>query len=264
MKKFLAICLVLVTVLAIALPSMVLADNTTINGHVVSRPVVTHVYLTGGTNPGKGTPSAGAPSSAVILDIDGTDFDNISGDPVPTVTTSAGANITVTSVSIDSDTLMHATFTVAAATTSGPYDVQVTQGGLTSVVSSPADNFVVGSYGTVTTPSISMGLISVGTDKIVNGNGGLVTNDTTWAMTVKDNSNLGFMKSGGTSLTDKCKISKDSTPADFVVADTGLTAGSTYINSGDTLPLYVSQKAELADSAGTYSITITFTYSPTY
>jgi hypothetical protein len=263
MKKFLAICLVLVTVLAIALPSMVLADTSTISGHVVSRPVVTHVYLAGGTNPGKGTPSASSPSSAISLDIDGTDFDNIGGDPVPTVTTSAGVNITVTSVSIDSDTLMHATFTVAAATTSGPYDVQVTQGGLTSTVNGN-DHFIVGSYGTVTAPSISMGLISVGTDKIVNGTGGLVTNDTTWQMTVQDASNNGYMKSGSTALTDKCKISKDSTPADFVAADTGLAAGSTYINSGDTLPLYVSQKAELADGAGTYSITITFTYSPTY
>jgi len=171
-----------------------------------------------------------------------------------------------------SATKITATFTVLAGTESGNYDVTVAQGGRTSATSS-ADYFLVHSYGTVTAPSaISLGLMSVGSTATGNdtNTGSISTNDATWNMTVQDtkSTNPGFMSingdgTGGT-LTNAFKISKDSTPGDFVAANTGLSSGTTYVDSGTSLPIYVSQQVVSGDAAGSYSMTITFTYSAKY
>jgi hypothetical protein len=64
------------------------------------------------------------------------------------------------------------------------------------------------------------------------------------------------MLSGSTPLASALGISK--TASGYVDADVGITYTQA---GGTTLKLYVSQTAVTADTAGTYSITITFTGS---
>jgi hypothetical protein len=274
MKRLFILGLVVALVAVLVLPMATMASSSTsVSGHVLASPTVNDVYLTSTTTPASGSPTASSSSGPIIVDIIGTNFDYpLGADPTPLVATSAGSNITITSVSVVSTTKITATFTVLAATTSGNYDVTVTQGGRTSATSS-ADYFLVHSYGTVTAPSaISLGLMSVGSTATGNdvSTGSISTNDAIWNMTVQDTkaTNPGFMSingdgTGGT-LTNAFEISKDSTLGDFVSANTGLSSGTTYVNSGTSLPIYVSQQVVSGDAAGSYSITITFTYSAKY
>ena len=274
MKRLVALGLVIALVLTLALPLAVSA--TSISGQVLSQPTITHVYLHGTTTPASGLITASTPSSPIALDIEGTNFDTTSGDPVPAVTTSATAGaITVSAVSVSSSTLLYATFVVAAGTISGNYDVMVTQGGRTSSTSS-ADYFLVKSYGTVSAPSdISLGLMSIGIPATANGAGSIVTNDASWTVSVKDSTNTanaGHMSISGTGtgilgtnvLTEPFLISKDNVPADYAAANLGISLTGTYSSSGSALPMYVSQTVDSNDGAGSYSITITFTFSPKY
>lgn len=274
MKKFLAICLVLVMVLAIALPTAVSASGTTINGHVIVQPVVSSVMLRdSGTGADAGTaegyPTHDNPSGAILVNIHGTNFD-IQGD---TVTVTAGSNITVGTVTVDGATQIHTTFTIAANSQSGPVDVQVGQGDYTSDVNGN-DQFIIGSFATLTPPTISLGLMSPSAPKTANASGSIITNDTTWAVTVSESTNsahAGHMSVNGTGvgtigtnvLTNEFQISKDGNT--YYASHTGISSsGATYLNSGTTLPLFVRQTIDNSDGAGVYQITITFTWSPAY
>ena len=285
MKKILSLVLILAVVLAMVLPMAVSAD-TTVNGHVLAQPTVTAVYLADDVTPAHGLPAAGAGSGDITVHIVGTNFDVVTdytpADPMPTITvtahgfTATAGSVTGTVTSVTDSSHLTATFVVAAASTSGYYDVQVSQGGLTSPLNYAADRFIVNSYGSVTAPNnILLGLMSV--NATASGNdittGGLVSNDLTWQLTVKNTTtsnptNAGYMSTGGDGtgsvLTNKFQISKDGTG--FFDSNTGLTAGTNYPNFGTALPLYVRQPiaAGTTDAAGTYSIIITFTYSATY
>ena len=118
-EKILALCLVLTLLLAIVLPSVVLADVTStrvINVHVVVKPTVSSVMLRdvgrgADAGTGEGYPTHDNPSSAILVNIHGTNFDD-HGD---IVTINAGSNITVGIVTVDSATLIHTPFTIAGA-----------------------------------------------------------------------------------------------------------------------------------------------------
>jgi hypothetical protein len=281
MKKILSLVLILAVLLAMVLPLAVSAD-TSVNGHVLSQPTVSAVLLADDVTPAHGLPSAGSGSGNITVHIVGTNFDVVTdytpNDPMPTITvtahgfTATAGSVTGTVTSVTDATHLTATFVVAAASTSGYYDVQVSQGGLTSPVNYTADRFIVNSYGTVTPPSdIHFNLMTVGTTVTANDitTGGLVSNDLTWQMTVADantGAHKGHMLSGGNALTSAFRISQDSTAGDFADSDAGLTAGTNYPATGTALPLYVKQAiaAGTGDAAGTYSIVIKFTYATTY
>jgi hypothetical protein len=247
------------------------------NGHVVVKPIVSSVILrdsgTGadvGTATGEGYPTHDNPSTAILVNIHGTNFDDNTGD---TVTVTAGPNITVGTVTVDSATLIHTTFTIAANTTSGPVDVRVGQDVYTSDINGN-DHFIIGSFATLAPPTISLGLMSTSAPKTANASGTITTNDTTWAVTVNESTNTqnaGHMSVSGTGsgtvgtnvLTDEFQI-KQSSGASYVAAHTGLSSGLNYPQSGTELPLFVSQAIESSDGAGVYQITITFTWSPAY
>jgi hypothetical protein len=212
----------------------------------------------------------------------GTNFDVVTdyspNDPMPTIIvtahgfTATAGSVTGTVTAVTDSSHLTATFVVAAASTSGYYDVQVSQGGFTSDVNYSADRFIVNSYGIPTAPTVYLGVMTMGQTTSANSAGGspnspgnLSTNDLTWKMTVADATNGGYMKSSGTPLHAQFMISKDSTPGDFAAADPGLTASDgSYVSTGTALPLYVKQAVTTLDGAGDYSITITFAYSATY
>ena len=276
MKKFLAICLVLVMVLAIALPSMVLAD-TQVNGKILPQPAVSAVYMRGTSNAAEATMANSASTPSVDVDIIGSNFDVTNGvapnDPMPTVTTSGGGAITVSAVSVVDANTIHATFAIVAATTSGDYDVLVHQGGKVSDASS-ADYFIVGSYVNITAPTLSIGVMNINatttanTTQTGNSAGSISTNDTSNTVSATNTSvsnptHRGQMSTGGDGtgnvLTSKFNISKEGTT--FATADVGI-AYSVGLPS-TALPLYVSQTVA-TETAGTYSITITYTCSGLY
>ena len=258
MKKFLAICLVLVTVLAIALPSMVLASNTGtagVNGSVPQVPVLSSISAT------SGTPHAtGAGVVDVSETLTGSSFDT---DPTAVVTvTITGTGVTADVVSVDSPTQITATFHLAAGptTTSGIRDVYVHQSGRDST---DTVTFTVNGYIAITAPSaISMGVMTVGGTTIKNSTtpGTVETNDSSTSVLAKDVkvSNAGKMDTvgdgSGTLLSNKFQISQ--TNGSYANADGGFS----YTNP-TSLPLYVSQQVVSGDTAGSYQITITFTGS---
>ena len=255
MKKFLAICLVLVTVLAIALPSVVLASNTGtagVSGDVAPVPVLTSISTT------SGTPHAtGGGVVDVSETLTGSSFDT---DPTAVVTvTITGTGVTADTVAVSNSTTITATFHLAAGstTTSGVRDVYVHQSGRDSV---NTVTFTVNGYIAITAPSgISMGVMSVGvtTTKSSTTPGTVETNDASTSVSATDAkaSHAGKMDTvgdgSGTLLTDAFQISQ--TNGSYANADSGFS----YTNP-TSLPFYVSQQVVSGDTAGSYQITITF------
>jgi hypothetical protein len=275
MKKFLAICLVLVTVLAIALPSMVLAD-TQVNGKILPQPSVTHVYMRGTSNAAEAAMADNTSTPSVDVDIIGTNFDVTDGvapnDPMPTVTTSGAAAIVVSAVSVVDANTIHATFAIVAATTSGDYDVFVHQGGKMSNQGA-ADYFIVGSYVNITAPTLYIGVMNINatttanTTQTGNSAGSISTNDTSNTVSAINSASThpGYMDTvgdgSGTRLANKFNISPDSNPSHLVTADNSISYSVG--RPSTALPLYVSQQV-VTETAGTYKITITYTCSGLY
>ena len=276
MKKFLAICLVLVTILAISLPNVVLAD-TQVNGKILPQPAVSNVYMRGTENAAEATMANSASAPSVDVDIIGSNFDVTNGvepnDPMPTVTTSGGVAIAVSDVSVVDANTIHATFAIVAATTSGNYDVFVHQGGKVSDASS-ADYFIVGSYVNITAPTLYIGVMNINhtttanTTQTGNSAGSISTNDTSNIVSATNTSvsnptNRGKMSTGGDGtgnvLVSLFKIGPDN---DHLVNANTSISYSVSAPSG-TLPLYVSQTVA-TETAGTYTITITYTCSGLY
>jgi hypothetical protein len=254
-KKFLALCLVLVLVLTIAIPSMVLAGNTAgVNGSVPPVPSLSNISID------NGTPHA---TGAGVVDINetltGSSFDT---DPTAVVTVMiTGTGVTADTIVVSNDTTITAHFHLAAgpATTVGARDVTVTQSGRTS----GTVTFTVNGYISVTAPSaISLGVMTVGTT--TNGQsastGSVETNDTSNGVAVNDlkGTATGLMNTAsdgsGTSLSHKFQISKDGIT--YAAADTGISYSN--LANAATFSLYVGQQVVSGDSAGSYQITITF------
>jgi hypothetical protein len=79
-----------------------------------------------------------------------------------------------------------------------------------------------------------------------------------WQVTANDTANGGYMKSGGTPLNSMLQISGNGTGYAYAVP------GITYTGTGNgTLPLWVKQNIAGNETAGAYSIVITFTGSVT-
>ena len=232
MKRILAMCLVLVLILVIALPTVVLADTTGtagVNGDVAPIPSLDSISVT------SGTPNA---TGGGVVDISetltGSNFDAAANVTV----TISGAGVTADNVTVASDTSITATFHLAAGplTTSGDRDVYVHQSGRDST---ETVTFSVGGYITITAPSaIDMGVMTVGsTTTGSSGTPGTVeTNDASTSVTAKDakSTAAGYMDTvgdgSGTLLTDKFQISKDGNT--YAAADTGIS----YTNP-TTIPL---------------------------
>ena len=114
MKRILAVCIVLVLLLVIALPSAVLASNTGtagVNGDVAPTPSLDSISVT------SGTPNATGGAVVNISEtLTGSDFDSAANVTV----TISGAGVTADSITVASDTSITATFHLVAgpATTS--------------------------------------------------------------------------------------------------------------------------------------------------
>ena len=259
MKKFLAICLVLVTVLVIALPNVVLAGTTAgVNGSVPPVPALDSILTTSGTPHATGAGVVDVPET-----LTGSSFDTDST-AVVTVTIS-GTGVTATVVSVDSDTQITATFHLAAGptTTSGVRHVYVHQSGQDSV---DIVNFTVNGYISVTAPSsVDLGVMTYGST--TNGQsastGSVETNDTSNGILAKDlkGNAAGYMNTLatglGTSLSHKFQVSKEGTT--YAAADAGISYSD--LANAATFSFYVGQQVASPDIAGSYQITITFTCS---
>ena len=259
MKKFLALCLVLALVAAIALPSVVLASNigtAGISGDVAPVPVLSSISTT------SGTPHATGGGAVDISEtLTGSSFDT---DPTAVITiTITGTGVTADTVVVSNDTTITAHFHLAAGPTtmSSVRDVYVHQSGQDST---DVVTFTVVGYIAITAPSaISMGVMVVGgtTTKSSTTPGTVETNDASTSVLAADAkvSHAGKMDTvgdgSGTLLTDKFQISQ--TNGSYANADSGFS----YTNP-TSLPFYVSQQVVSGDTAGSYQITITFTGSP--
>jgi hypothetical protein len=76
-------------------------------------------------------------------------------------------------------------------------------------------------------------------------------------VTAVDGTNLGYMKNGTTPLFNKLNISATNSP--WTLANTGITYTGTY-STGSPFNFYSNQTIDMThDTAGSYTITITFT-----
>jgi hypothetical protein len=249
MKKFLAICLVLVTVLAIALPSMVLADNTAVvNGTVAATPVLSSI--SGNTHGLPHTATVGGPVTVSGIILTGSSFES------EATVTIDGSGVNYVSCVVNSDTQITAVFSLDAAAAAGTRVIHVTQGGKTSV--NTAVTFLVDNYINVTAPSaVDLGVLDVTSahNKAHSGTAGSVdTNLSTGFKVIASDlkgTNTGYMVSTGTPLHYELQVSN---------ADSGYAAAHTghEYDNVTTLPFYVDQQGYSTDAAGSYSITITF------
>ena len=173
---------------------------------------------------------------------------------------SFGAGVTVSNFTVVSDTSITVTIDIAAGATAGARNVQVTN--LTGT-GTGSGLFTVNTVTTLGAPApINLGHMGVANSPVTaSSTGTITTNGTSWQVTAKDQkaSNPGFMNTSvdgtGTKLNNKLKIGKTASPS--TDADQGIT-----YSAGDTaLPLYVSQTIVSGDTAGSYSIVITFTVS---
>jgi hypothetical protein len=175
---------------------------------------------------------------------------------------SFGADITVNSYVVDTDTQITANIKVPMDAAVGARDVSVTtpEGTATS-----AEAFtVIASSISVSAPNgialgdMVRGLTVTGTSTPA---GSVNTNAQNWQVTAIDakGSNTGFMTKGGTTpLLAEFQISREGIATNLANAHTGITYNQTS-NSNQQLPFYVSQSIDTNEAAGSYSITITFT-----
>jgi hypothetical protein len=256
MKKFIALCLVLVLVLAITLPTAVSAGTTAgVNGSVPPVPSLSSISTTSGT-----PHVTGGGTVDISETLTGSSFDT---DPTAVVTvTVTGVGVTADTVAVSNSTTITATFHLAAGptTTSGVRDVYVHQSGRDST---ETVTFTVNGYISVTAPSaISLGVMTVGSTTTGQSatTGSVETNDTSNAIAASDlkGTATGYMNTAsngtGTSLNNKFQVSKDGIT--YAAADTGINYSN--LANAATFPFYVGQQVVSGDTAGSYQITITF------
>jgi hypothetical protein len=121
---------------------------------------------------------------------------------------------------------------------------------------------------TVTSPTVpGFGQFKSGENKVASFPDGTVTvvnnsqDPKGWTVTAKDVSNGGYMRLGdGTWLANPLYISSNN--SSWPTADVGCTwNGATFPGS---LPMWLSQTVTSSDNAGSYSITLVFSYSLTF
>ncbi len=249
-KRIIALGIVLALAAVLVVPMAVSAD-TVVTGDVGQTPTVT------GIDPAAGLYSA----SPIAVTITGTGF--IQDSEEASSVTFSGTGVTAVITDVVSATSITAGVTITAGALQGARDVSVTVAGKTGT--SATALFTVTSYITVNAPAnFSLGLMTVGVAKeVASGTPGTsASNYSTWTVTAKDAnvtpSTKGYMLlnvSPFTPLTNKLLIGKATGPT--AVADTGFS----YDANATSLPLYASQTVAVGDSAGTYTITITFTSS---
>jgi len=140
-----------------------------------------------------------------------------------------------------------------AAVLADTTNVTGTVAGPTITVNAPAGL----SFGTFKTGS------NIVADNTTSGTQGSVVitlnsaNTVNWQVTAVDSTNLGYMKNGSTPLFNKLSISASN--GSWVLANTGINYTGTY-STGSPFSFYSNQTIDMThDTAGSYSITITFT-----
>ncbi len=244
-RRLLSTCLALAIVLAIMVPLPALADITVITADVGNPVTVDSV-----------TPNNGNPGQNVAVTIAGSNF--VVGQPVTVEVSAPG--VVVADVIVNSSTNITATFQIATGSTAtaGGRNVTVTQLGSTDTNNGA---FTVNAGTTVNDiPDINLGYLTLGGTKSnsVALSNLVVTNSTTWAVTVSGN-NGGYLRDGSSNLMA-------AGAAKFMIGKTSSTGpsdvGFAYGNADGTSPLlYYSQDVPSNATPGSYSITLTFTAS---
>ena len=242
-KKILVLGMVvaLLSVLVVPMAALADADTTNVTGTVADTPTISEL-----------SPNSGLVSTMETVAITGTNF--VDGETTVNID---GEDVSPSAVTFNSATDIDCDFTIGADAASGVRNVTVTVGGKTSTSLS----FTVTAFITVTAPNtIVLGYMTA--DGTATGsneeNGSVATNSATWTVTAADETTLGYMKDEEVSLDAKMDIGR--TGAVPVTAEVGFD----YTQATDVdkdLPFFVSQDISSDETAGSYSITITFTGS---
>ena len=251
-NKILGLGLVLALVAVMVMPLAVSAATTNVTGTVDTQTTIAPTVTS--CEPPHGSHLGGA----IAVIIHGANFNQ--GGVLPSAITVSGSGVTVGTFNVvDPDTIT-TTFTIAANAAPGARNVTVT---LDAHDGTGNGIFTVDQYITVTAPSaVDLGTMTVGSEKAASSTtaGSVETNATTYSVTAIDSTTAsgheGHMYGGGIKyLFNQLQISQNggSTKAN---AATGISYLST-----PTLPFWVGQTVVLADVAGSYTITITFTGS---
>lgn len=242
-KRILVSAIVLALVAVLVMPMAALAGTTTDVGGTLDVPTITGIDPATGV---KGNTYIGVVITGTYL-------------TAATAVTFSGGDITTNTVAVVDATHITCNVVIATGAALGARDVIVTNtpGGTDTLTGGFT---VVAATFTINAPGpISLGIMVRDLAATGNGSGTVETTAQNWTVTAKDAStgtNKGHMLSGSTPLASALGISK--TASGYVDADVGITYTQA---GGTTLKLYVSQTAVTADTAGTYSITITFTGS---
>jgi hypothetical protein len=236
MKKKVLACLLILSLAAVTIMPMTItaAGTTTVNGTV--------------SGPTSIDPASG---------IQGTVLNGVTitglGLTGATVVSFSGTGITVSNVSVVSDTSMTITVNIAANAPIGARDITVTgRGTLTG-----GFTVVLAPYVTVTAPnSFTLGNMARGGFTTVQGpNGSVDTNAQNWQVTATGAaSHGGKMYNGSATLSSMLQVSKDGSHWDTADSDLIYTQAD-----GTTLSFWVQQEVLANDPVGAYTITITFT-----
>jgi len=252
MKKILSLVLILAVVLAMVLPLAVSAADTGVTGDVPPTPTL--LSLSQSSETPNTVANATSKTVSETLTSTGTDFEQ---GATYSVNIGSASGVTVDNVAWASTSTITASFHIPAGTAAGIRTISITESGRTSNIV----NFTVNSYISITAPSaISLGVMTIGVAKTgTSSAGGAVdanaTGATVTASDANTGTNTGHMLSGGNFLFNAFQIGPNGTT--LVAAN----AGFSYAASATTLPFFVSQTAVADDTAGSYSITITFTGS---
>lgn len=202
-------------------------------------------------------PTSGVQGNTYSVTITGTDFE--SG-----VAVDFGAGIT-TAISTVTSTQITVSITISSGATSGSRDVAVTVSGATGKKTSGFS--VVATSFSITSPTaISLGNMT--RTQTTAGHsaqpGSISTNAASWQVVARDTKsvNAGYMYKDGSSSTHLRYPLRLGKASDSCNTNAGDSAGLVYSNPESSLALYVEQDIDSSDTAGTYSITITFTGSP--
>jgi hypothetical protein len=239
-KRILSIAMSLALIAVMAMPMVISAGTTVVTADVGNPPTITAI-----------SPNHGAPGETPSVTITGTNF--VDGQTTVTV-----ANyVTVGTLTVTTTTIT-ATYTIASEALSGSQTVTVNAAGQEATTSFLIDT--VTTLGNISPFSIgTLNLNGTKTGSVVLTD--LVTsNGTSWQVLVDDartTGNDGFMETGTNDpLANAFMINKVNTS--YVSAAEGFS----YVNTDTKSPtLYYSQETGASETAGEYTITLTFTLS---